>query len=90
MIQKLESPLTETQLQGWKDLIECMYKVYNESPLGCQKPLNPLEFACFVTGMNTDHAEDQKRSFSFLQLGKYSASEKCVVKKLYCLPHLQR
>jgi hypothetical protein len=49
---------SETQLQGLKDLIDRMYKVYNKSPLGHQKPLNPLEFACFVTGMNTDHAKD--------------------------------
>jgi hypothetical protein len=52
---------SETQLQGWKDLIDHMYKVYNDSPLGHWKPLNPLEFARLVMGMNTDHAEDQKK-----------------------------
>jgi len=52
---------SETQLQGWKDLIERMYKVYDERPLGQRKPLNSLEFPRFVTGMNTDHAEDQKK-----------------------------
>jgi hypothetical protein len=52
---------SETQLQGWKDLIDHMYKVYNDSPLGRRKSLNPLEFARLVTGMHTDHAEDQKK-----------------------------
>ena len=63
---------SETQLQGWRDLIDRMYKVYNESPLGCQKPLNPLEFARFVTGMNTDHAEDQKKLFRLFEAWKAS------------------
>ena len=49
---------SKTELQGLKDLIDRMYKVHNESPLGCQKPINPLKFACFVTGMNMDHAKD--------------------------------
>src|SRR5882724_5702823 len=49
-----------------------MYKVYNESPLGRQKPLNPLEFARFVTGMNTDHAEDQKKLFRLFMAWKES------------------
>jgi len=35
-----------------------------------KKATQPLEFACFVTGMNTDHAEDQKRSFSFFAAWK--------------------
>jgi hypothetical protein len=63
---------SETQLQGWKDLIDRMYKVYNESPLGRQRPLNPLEFARFVTGMNTDHAEDQKKLFRLFEAWKAS------------------
>jgi hypothetical protein len=63
---------SETQLQGWKDLVERMYKVYNESPLGHQKPLNPLEFARLVTGMNTDHAEDQKKLFRLFKAWKAS------------------
>jgi len=63
---------SETQLQGWKDLVDQMYKVYNESPLGHQKPLNPLEFTWFVTGMNTDHAEDQKKLFRLFMAWKES------------------
>ncbi|KZP10314.1 hypothetical protein FIBSPDRAFT_913879 [Athelia psychrophila] len=54
---------SETQLRGWVDLLDRMYKVYNSSPLGRRKPLNPLEFARLATGMNTDHAEDQKKLF---------------------------
>ena len=61
---------SETQLQGWKDMITRMYEVYNASPLGCQKPLNPLEFARLVTGMNTDHAEDQKKLVRLFQTWK--------------------
>jgi len=48
---------SKTQLKGWQELIYRMYKVYNESPFRCQKPLNPLEFASLVTGMNTDNTE---------------------------------
>jgi len=33
---------SETQLKGWQELVDRMYKVYNKSPLGHQKPLNPL------------------------------------------------
>lgn len=47
-----------------------MYKVYNDSPLGRRKPLNPLEFARLVTGMNTDHAEDQKKLVRLFQSWK--------------------
>jgi hypothetical protein len=63
---------SETQLKGWQELIDRMYKVYNESPLGRQKPLNPLEFARLVTGMNTDHAEDQKKLFRLFLAWKES------------------
>jgi hypothetical protein len=63
---------SETQLQGWKDLVERMYKVYNKSPLGHHKPFNPLEFARLVTGMNTDHAEDQKNLFWLFETWKAS------------------
>lgn len=52
---------SKTQLQGWKDVMAKMYTVYNASPLGRRKPLNPLEFPRLVKGMNTDHAEDQKK-----------------------------
>ena len=63
---------SETQLKGWQELIDRMYKVYNESPLGHQKPLNPLEFARLVTGMNTDHGEDQKKLFCLFLAWKES------------------
>ncbi|KIM88216.1 hypothetical protein PILCRDRAFT_3255 [Piloderma croceum F 1598] len=63
---------SETQLQGWKDLVKRMYKVYNESPLGHHRPFNPLEFAQLVAGMNTDHAEDQKKLFRLFETWKAS------------------
>jgi len=52
---------SETQLHSWKDLISCMYTTYNASPLGCHKPYDMWNFSRLVTGMNTDHAEDQKK-----------------------------
>ena len=63
---------SETQLKGQQELIDRMYKVYNESPLRCQKHLNLLEFARLVTGMNTDHAEDQKKLFHLFLAWKES------------------
>jgi hypothetical protein len=63
---------SETQLQGWKDLVERMYQVYNRSPLGQQKPLNKLKFARLVAGMSTDHAEDQKKLFRLFEAWKVS------------------
>jgi hypothetical protein len=63
---------SETQLQGWKDLVERMYRVYNGSPLGRQKPLNKLKFARLVAGMSTDHAEDQKKLFRLFEAWKVS------------------
>ena len=47
-----------------------MYKVYNDSLLGHQKPLKPLEFARLVTGMNTDHVEDHKKLVYLFQAWK--------------------
>jgi len=52
---------SKTQLHGWKDLISRMYTTYNASPLGRRKPYDPRNFSRLVTGMNTDHAEDQKK-----------------------------
>lgn len=63
---------SETQLKGWQDLMDRMYKAYNESPLGRRKPINPLEFARFMTGMITDHAEDQKKLVRMLEAWKVS------------------
>lgn len=63
---------SEAQLRGWQDLMYRMYKFYNESPLGRQKPLNPLEFAHLMTGMITDHAEDQKKLVRLLEAWKAS------------------
>lgn len=71
---------SETQLQGWKNLIERMYKVYNKSPLGQRKPLNSLEFPQFVMGMNTDHAEDQKKLVQLFQTWKAMHKEMNSVK----------
>ena len=49
-----------------------MYRVYNGSPLGRQKPLNKLKFARLVAGMSTDHAEDQKKLFRLFEAWKVS------------------
>ncbi|KAF9234476.1 hypothetical protein BU15DRAFT_65654 [Melanogaster broomeanus] len=49
---------SDTQLNGWKDLINQMYTVYNEC-MGTA--LDWREFVEKVKGMLTDHAEDQKK-----------------------------
>ncbi|KDQ16577.1 hypothetical protein BOTBODRAFT_173079 [Botryobasidium botryosum FD-172 SS1] len=54
---------SETQLQGWKDVMGSIFEAYNAAPIGKKNPLDVRNFACAVKGMNTDHAEDQKKLF---------------------------
>jgi hypothetical protein len=38
-----------------------MYSIYNECPIGSRAHANALNFAPKITGISTDHAEDQKK-----------------------------
>jgi hypothetical protein len=53
---------SETQLQGWKDVIHEMCTMYNECMIGAMTGVeNPRELVTKVKGMLTDHVEDQKK-----------------------------
>jgi hypothetical protein len=52
---------SETQVQGWKDVVDDIFSTFKRSPMGSSSSANPLEFAQKVTGMCTDHAADQKK-----------------------------
>ncbi|KAF7969488.1 hypothetical protein HWV62_27231 [Athelia sp. TMB] len=52
---------SETQFDGWLNVVTWMATKYNACPMGHLKPFDIHKFAHFVVGMNTDHAEDQKK-----------------------------
>ena len=52
---------SETQVQGWKEIIGDIFSTFKRSPMGSSSSGNPLEFAQKVTGICTDHAADQKK-----------------------------
>ncbi|KAF9231631.1 hypothetical protein BU15DRAFT_68173 [Melanogaster broomeanus] len=75
---------SDTQLNGWKDLINQMYTVYNEC-MGTA--LDWREFVEKVKGMLTDHAEDQKKLVRlFLEWKQTCEREVCGERALATLP----
>ncbi|PCH39157.1 hypothetical protein WOLCODRAFT_21365 [Wolfiporia cocos MD-104 SS10] len=52
---------SEQQLKGWRACTADLYDTYNASPNGQHNPAKVQEFAAKITGVNTDHAEDQKK-----------------------------
>ncbi|KAJ7732317.1 hypothetical protein B0H16DRAFT_1328808 [Mycena metata] len=56
---------SETQLEGWEELIEAAYQIYKTSPR-CQTADNARDFWLKVTGWHSDHAEDQKKLFRLI------------------------
>ncbi|KAF8193696.1 hypothetical protein BJ912DRAFT_1091697 [Pholiota molesta] len=56
-----------TQVQGWKDSNQALHDVYNESPRGLEKHINPTEAPSKYTGYNGDHAADQKKAASMIE-----------------------
>ncbi|KAJ7043002.1 hypothetical protein C8F04DRAFT_1251176 [Mycena alexandri] len=56
---------SETQLEGWEELIETAYRIYKTSPR-CQTADNARDFWLKVTGWHSDHAEDQKKLFRLI------------------------
>ncbi len=79
---------SETQLEGWVDLVDDLYSIYKCSP-HCQNGEDAWDFWIAVTGMHTDHAEDQKKLFRLLQTWKQRCErEKCGEKTiLKSTPH---
>ncbi|PBK79531.1 hypothetical protein ARMGADRAFT_896666, partial [Armillaria gallica] len=64
-------------LNGWVDLVDDLYSIYKHSPC-CQSGEDARDFWIAVTGMHTDHAEDQKKLFWLLQIWKQRCEcEKC-------------
>ncbi|EGO28218.1 hypothetical protein SERLADRAFT_405857 [Serpula lacrymans var. lacrymans S7.9] len=52
---------SETQLEGWWELILEMYRTYNVSSRAKEYQADPREFYLAVKGVSMDHAEDQKK-----------------------------
>ncbi|KAJ7906523.1 hypothetical protein B0H13DRAFT_2333359 [Mycena leptocephala] len=50
----------ETQIQGWKDINAQIHEMYN-STVGADNPVDPDTMPARLTGMNADHASDQKK-----------------------------
>ena len=61
---------SETQLTGWKNTFQNLVTLYNSSPMAKGRLLQLEDFANKLTGMNTDHAEDQKKLFRLLESWK--------------------
>ncbi|KAI0738461.1 hypothetical protein C8Q80DRAFT_1113708 [Daedaleopsis nitida] len=61
---------SETQLAGWKDIVTDLYDTYNASPRGQLTPADPRNFTAKMRGFNTDHAEDQKKTFRLMEQWK--------------------
>ena len=61
---------SETQVQGWKDIIDDIFSTFKRSPMGSSSPADPLKFAQKVTGICTDHAADQKKLARLVQRWK--------------------
>ncbi|PBK91256.1 hypothetical protein ARMGADRAFT_932911 [Armillaria gallica] len=57
---------SQTQLDGWIELIEELYELFRESEF-CTGEADAQDFWTTVTGMHTDHAEDQKKLFRLLK-----------------------
>jgi hypothetical protein len=53
---------SETQLEGWEDIIEAAYKIYKTSERSMTAD-EARDFWLKVTGWHSDHAEDQKKLF---------------------------
>ncbi|EGN92224.1 hypothetical protein SERLA73DRAFT_157120 [Serpula lacrymans var. lacrymans S7.3] len=65
---------SETQLEGWWELILEMYRTYNVSSRAKEYQADPREFYLAVKGVSMDHAEDQKKfALSSLAHEKYKA-----------------
>jgi uncharacterized protein YpuA (DUF1002 family) len=57
---------SETQLQDWKNLYDNIPEVWDSNPRGQEKHLMVEEMAAMLSGLNTDHAQDQKKLHQLL------------------------
>lgn len=60
---------SETQLEGWEELIESMYQIYKTSSRS-ETADDARDFWLKVTGWHSDHAEDQKKLFRLISAMK--------------------
>ena len=51
----------ETQVQGWKDINAEIHEIYNTT-VGVDNPVDPDTMPARLTGLNGDHAADQKKT----------------------------
>jgi hypothetical protein len=51
----------ETQVQGWKEINVEIHDIYNAT-IGADNPVDPDTMPARLTGMNADHAADQKKT----------------------------
>ena len=64
---------SESQVGGWKEVINDIFSTFKRSPMGSSSSVDPLEFAQKVTGICTDHAADQKKFARLVQEWKRDA-----------------
>ncbi|KAJ7155610.1 hypothetical protein C8R46DRAFT_910335, partial [Mycena filopes] len=64
-IQSAVNHTSDTQLEGWEEIIETMYKVYKSSSRS-ETVDDARDFWLKVTGWHSDHAEDQKKLFRLM------------------------
>ncbi len=57
---------SQTQLDGWIELVEELYELFRESEF-CTGEADARDFWTTVTGIHTDHVEDQKKLFRLLK-----------------------
>lgn len=55
------SHTSEEQLHGWIEALESLCTTWNMSPRGQDDPMQVADILGKIKGMNTDHAEDQKK-----------------------------
>ncbi|KAJ7621714.1 hypothetical protein DFH06DRAFT_1143459 [Mycena polygramma] len=67
---------SETQLEGWEELIEAAYLIYKTSAR-CQTADDAQDFWLKVTGWHSDHTEDQKKLFRLVEAMKLRLEREC-------------
>lgn len=67
-IQSAINHTSETQMDGWIEVIEALFKLAVEA--GISTDIGGMEFWKAVTGFHSDHAADQKKLFELLKKWK--------------------
>ena len=58
---------SETQFDGWMDMINDAIRLYKDSPMGECAKISLQDFASKIKGVSTDHVEDQKKLVRLIQ-----------------------